>query len=248
MTIARSEAMTNVRKSCSLIVGLGFGFLASAVIPRNAWALEFSGFQWDIKDGNESLLGPGPNRFRRENVFVDATGRLHLLIRRDRNGTWSCAEVILRQPITYGTFTMLLDTPLDTFHPQSVLGFFTWSDRWPNNEMDIEIARFRGLEGGNVFFSVQPNTLDFSLSGSAWDQSEHSFVWSRGIVYFSSIPRGRGNATVKPLTSNIRVGVPRPTLTTGFRLNFWLRGGAPPRGVTTDELEVVIAAVRFKRS
>ena len=239
--------MTNFRKSWSPALGIGFGILASALLPHKAWALDFSGFQWDIKDGNDSRLGPGPNRFRKENVFVDSEGRLHLLIRRDADGVWSCSEIIMRQNIGYGQYTMLLDTPVDSFHPQSVLGFFTWSVRRPNNEMDIEIARFRGVDGPNLFFSVQPNTLDFRISGSAWDQSEHTFVWSPGVVTFESIARGRGGSNVKPITGSIRKGVPRPTATTVPRPNFWLRGGVPPQGASNGQLEVIISAVEFER-
>lgn len=239
--------MTNFRKSWSPVLGIGFGFLASALVPHNAWALDFSGFQWDIKDGNDSLLGPGPNRFRKENVFVDSEGRLHLLIRRDADGVWSCSEIIMRQNIGYGRYTMLLDTPVDSFHPQSVLGFFTWSDQGLNNEMDIEIARFRGANGPNLFFSVQPNTQDIHISGSPWAQSEHTFVWYPGVVTFSSTARGRGGATVKPMKGSIRKGVPRPTSTTVPRLNFWLRDGIAPQRVSTGQLEVIIAAVEFER-
>ncbi len=238
--------MTNIQKIWCLGLGVGFGLSAFRADPLEAKALEFSGYQWNVKDGNNSRLGPGPNRFRRENVMVDSAGRLHMFIRRDADGVWSCAEIIMRENIGYGSYTMVLDTPIDSFHAQTVLGLFTWSTRQPNNEMDIEIARFRGVDGPNLFFSVQPNVLAASISGSAWDRSEHTFVWKRGLVSFTSTPFGAGSGTISPIRRSIREGILQP-LSTNPRINYWLRGGAPPQGISARSLEVVISAVEFVR-
>jgi len=237
--------MPHTTQSWSKVFCIGFGLSVSSLGTPNALALEFSGFQWDIKDGNNSRLGPGPNRFRRENVWVDSDGRLHMLIRRDADGVWSCSEIIMRRNIGYGQYTMFLDTPVDSFHPQSVLGFFTWSDYTPSNEMDIEIARFRGATGPNLFFSVQPNTAPIFIAGSAWDRSEHTFIWSRDLVRFTSSPLGTGSANAAPVGRTMRTGIPRPTTTTFPRINFWLRSGMAPTNVSRGQLEVVIAAVEF---
>lgn len=245
--MAMSVGMPNTKQSWSKIFCVGFGLSVSSLGVTNALALEFSGFQWDIKDGNDSRLGPGPNRFRKENVWVDSDGRLHMFIRRDADGVWSCSEIILRRSIGYGRYTILLDTPVDSFHSQSVLGFFTWSDTLPYNEMDIEIARFRGSGGPNLFFSVQPNTADVLIGGSAWSRSEHTFIWSQGLVRFASVPLGSGSATIAPIRRAMRNGVPRPTATTMPRINFWLRSGTAPSNVSRGQLEVVIDAVEFEK-
>lgn len=170
-----------------------------------------------------------------------------MFIRKDPDGIWSCSEIVMRQSIGYGSYSMVLETPIDAFHPQAVLGFFTYSLRRPNNEMDIEIARFRGGTGPNLFFSVQPTTFDFNVSGAPWSRSEHTFIWSRGVVDFTSTALGPGSATIKPITGVIRRGIPRPTSSTVPRINFWLRDGVAPSGVSTGRLEVVISAVEFVR-
>lgn len=239
--------MPNVKQSSLKLFCVGFGLSVSSLGATNALALDFSGFQWDIKDGNVSRLGPGPNRFRKENISVDSSGRLHMFIRRDADGVWSCSEIIMRQSIGYGRYTMILDTPVDSLHPQSVLGFFTWSDKFPYNEMDIEIARFRGSGGPNLFFSVQPNTADILIGGSAWNRSEHTFLWSPGLVGFASTPLGSGSADITPMRRTMRSGVPRPSATTMPRINFWLRAGTAPAGVSSGVLEVVISEVEFEK-
>jgi hypothetical protein len=168
-------------------------------------------------------------------------------IRRDTDGVWSCSEIIMRQSIGYGSYTMWLDTPVDAFDPQSVLGFFTWSTRGKSNEMDIEIARFRGIDGPNLFFSVQPTTQTFDISGSAWGRSVHTFVWSRGVVNFASTPLGTGSSSIPSIKGSIRRRVPRPTPTTVPRINYWLKDGKAPISILTGQLEVIISAVEFVR-
>jgi hypothetical protein len=238
--------MTNMQKKWALVFGVGFGLSVFGIAPRDARALEFSGYSWYVKDGDDFRLGPGPNRFRKENVSVDSMGRLHMSIRRDADGVWSCAEIIMRDNIGYGSYTMVLETPIDSFHPQTVLGFFTWSPRMPHAEMDIEIARFSGIDGPNLFFSVQPNALSQRISGTPWDRSEHTFVWKRGLVNFTSTALGPGSESISPMRRSIREGILQP-LSTNPRLNYWLRGGTSPRGVSTRKLEVVISAVEFVR-
>ncbi|MRG95019.1 glycoside hydrolase family 16 protein [Polyangium spumosum] len=231
-------------KSISKALSLGFSsalLLCVLTTPGDARALEFSGYEWDLKDSGSSRVGPGPNTFEASNVSVDAQGRLHMLIRRI-GGVWTCSEIIMRESIGYGTYRMVLGTPLDNFHSQSVLGFFTWDDAAEPlyNEMDIEIAEF-GNTGNNLFHTVQPTTRSFNLGGSAWSRSEHTFVWSPGRVDFSSVPLGGGGSVV---TSRFTTGVPTPRATTFPRINFWLKDGRKPSGVRT-QLEVIIDRVEF---
>ncbi|MDI1448723.1 glycoside hydrolase family 16 protein [Polyangium sp. 6x1] len=215
--------------------------LCALTISGEARALTFSGFEWDLKDSGRNRVGPGPNVFSASNVSVDAQGRLHMLIRRI-NGVWTSSELIMRESIGFGTYRMVLATPIDNFHRQSVLGFFTWDDTDVpnNNEMDIEIAQF-GNAGQNLFHSLQPTSRAFTVGGSAWARSEHRFVWSSGAVDFSSVPLGGGGSTV---TTRLTTGVPTPANTTFPRINFWLRDGRRPSGVQT-QLEVIIERVDF---
>ncbi|MDC3955862.1 glycoside hydrolase family 16 protein [Polyangium jinanense] len=238
--MAPSEGMLVIEKA----VSTGFSsalLLCALTISPDARALTFSGFEWDLKDSGGALVGPGPNVFSASNVFVDPQGRLHMLIRRI-NGIWTSSELIMRESIGYGTYRMVLATPIDNFHQQSVLGFFTWdnTDVPANNEMDVEIARF-GNTGQNLFHSLQPSSRGYSVGGGAWARSEHTFVWSPGRVDFSSVPLGFGGSRV---TTVFTTGVPTPANTTFPRINFWLRDGRRPSGIQT-QLEVIIERVDF---
>jgi hypothetical protein len=54
--------------------------------------IEFDGYQWMVKHGDEEKQGPGPNYFSSlpENVWVDSQGQLHLKVTK-RNDRWYCA-------------------------------------------------------------------------------------------------------------------------------------------------------------
>ncbi len=226
----------------ALLTGFSSAFLLSGLtIPALAHAFSFSGYEWDLKDSGSTPVGPGPNVFSGNNVSIDSQGRLHMFIRRV-NGVWTSSELILRNAIGYGSYTMVLATPLDAFHSQAVFGFFTWStpDLPTNNEVDIEVARFSTSR--NLYHSVQPSTRSFSVGGAAWSRSQHTFVWSPGNVSFSSIPLGYVRAS--SILSRFRSGVPTPSGTTFPRLNFWLCEGRAPAGVQT-QLEVIIERVEF---
>ncbi|MDC0742112.1 glycoside hydrolase family 16 protein [Polyangium mundeleinium] len=217
--------------------------LSTLVIPVNeANAFPWSGLEWNLKDSGDAAVGPGPNVFSGDNVFVDDQNRLHMLIEdEDGDGVWRSSEIISTRAVGYGTYTMTLETPIRTFHNQAVLGFFTWSTRGRSNEMDVEIARFRGTAAGDprLVHSLQPQSSHYAVP-DLWNATFHQFVWDRSRTTFLTRPlAGAGT----PIQSSFG-SPPRPTNTTNLRINFWLRAGVAPAGATSP-LEVIIRSVSY---
>jgi hypothetical protein len=107
--------------------------------------IEFSGRTWNVKATPaapyESPVGPGPNYFSAdpEDVWVDASGNLHLTIT-PRNGRWYATEIYTTKPMGYGNYTFTLASPVDQLDKNAVLGLFTWDDTDPaysHREIDI---------------------------------------------------------------------------------------------------------------
>src|ERR1043166_192268 len=74
---------------------------SSSINNATATTIQFSGYTWNVKDG--ANLGPGPNNWSQNNVWVDASGFLHLKISKDpTTGKWNCAEVSTQQAFGYG--------------------------------------------------------------------------------------------------------------------------------------------------
>src|SRR5262249_29722144 len=133
--------------------------LVYASAPRQ---LSFSGYDWLVKQSADTRLGPGPNYFSDSplSVWVDSAGRLHLRPER-RSGRWYAAEVISVASFGYGTYRWYLDSPVDSFDPNVVLGLFTWSDdpAYNHRELDIEFARWGNASYANGQYTVQPYSV-----------------------------------------------------------------------------------------
>lgn len=127
--------------------------------------LQFSGYEWKVKSSS-GQVGPGPNYFSdsKNNVEVDARGRLHLRITQ-RDGRWYCAEVISTRSFGYGTYRFYVDTSFDKMDPRVVLGLFTWSDApdYSHREIDVEVSRWGNKNNKNGQFVVQPYTRPMNI-------------------------------------------------------------------------------------
>lgn len=213
--------------------------------------IRFSGYAWKVKSSTERV-GPGPNYFSdsKENVYVDAKGRLHLrIVNRDRR--WYCAEVISAESFGYGTYRFYIDSTIDNLDPQVVLGLFTWSDApdFNHREIDIEISRWGNAENANAQFVIQPytdpqNIVRFSIPAGL-NASTHSFEWRPDQVICQSskgahaAPKGARHIIQK---HSFKAGVPRAG-DENARMNLWIVGGLP--NANLKEMEVVIRAFEF---
>jgi hypothetical protein len=204
--------------------------------------ITFSGQEWTVK-ASPGKVGPGPNYFSgsTKNVWVDASGRLHLKITRAR-GKWWSAEVIGTRSLGHGTYRWELDSQVDRINPNAVLGLFTWSNtsEYANREIDIEFSRWgNALAPTNAQFVVQPydapGRLQTFIQSSA-TASQHGFTWLPGSIAFAS------SSGSVPSWSYVGGDIP-PAGDETPRMNLWLVGGAAP----TDgrEIEVIIRSFTF---
>ena len=231
--------------------------LASATVLRadpTVRPLSFSGYDWWVKD-SPGLVGPGPNHFSEStsNVWLDASGRLHLRIT-NRSNQWQCAEVVTQRTFGYGSYRFELDSPVDALNPNAVLGLFTWSDNaaYAHREIDIECSRWGdSSDANNAQFVVQPwdssgHLVRYAVPNGQ-DRSTHLFVWEPNQIRYQSL---RGSYAPSPAITN-RIydwaftdasAVPQ-TGDENVRINLWLVNGNPPVGNT--EVEVIIRSFEF---
>ena len=183
--------------------------LASAYVSRfNPVARQFTfcDYAWWIKN-SASLAGPGPNYFSdsTNNVWMDASGRLHLKLTH-RNNQWQCAEVISARSFGYGQYRFTVSAPVDSLDPGVVLGLFTWSNDSAYNyrEIDVELARWNNaLDPNNSQFVVQPagaGQLQRFAVPAGVTNSTFTFTWQPGRVDFQAL---RGEFTAMPTATNI---------------------------------------------
>lgn len=223
-------------------VGLGAAPAPAAKPVPGAPIVLFSGYEWTVKDSGTTKVGPGPNLFARSNVWLDAAGRLHLRVTKIR-GRWTCAQVLNTTPLGFGTYTWVVDSPVDQFDPNVVLGLFTYGSdpAYSHRELDVEYSRWgNAADSTNGQFGVQPsdtpgNRVRITVASGAVPTT-HGFTWAPDHVDFFS-----DRATPASL-HYAGANVPQPGDETA-RINVWLFRGAPP----TDgrSVEVVVRSFTF---
>lgn len=204
----------------------------------------WAGETWGIKT-SRAAVGPGPNVFAKDNVTVDAAGRLHLRIAKNAAGTWTSAEIIGPRTYGYGTYTFTLASPVHALDPNVVLGLFTWSDKAPfaHREIDIEFARWgNAADTTNAQYVVQPHAAPGHLERFAQpadSTSTHRFTWAPGRIDWASYDSAGTQIAAYTYTGD---DVP-PTGGERVRLNLWLFGGRPP--TDGQPVEVIVSSFRY---
>jgi hypothetical protein len=213
--------------------------------------LQFSGYEWKVKSRN-GRVGPGPNYFSdsKNNVEVDAKGRLHLRITQ-REGRWHCAEVISTRGFGYGTYRFYVDTSFDNMDPRVVLGLFTWSDApdYNNREIDVEVSRWGKKQNKNGQFVVQPytrpgNIVRFQIPRGL-NASTHSFAWKPDSIFCQSLKgiHGALRGTSRVIAEHaFTQGIPQAG-GENARINLWLMDGHPLVG--RKETEIIVSKFEF---
>lgn len=229
--------------------------LASAFVDRDDPSIrrfDFAGYNWWVKSST-NLVGPGPNYFSdsTNNVWLDASNRLHLRMTH-RSNAWQCAEIVSRRSFGHGHYRFTLDSPVDNFSTNVVLGLFTWSDdpAYDHREIDIECSRWSWAgDPNNSQFVVQPYYLANHLVRYAvpvgLTNSTHLFIWETNRITFQA---QRGAFSPAPASFNIisswvYTNTVPPAGDENVRLNFWLSGGRPPGD--GNEVEVIVRDFRF---
>ncbi len=211
---------------------------------------QFSSYTWGVK-ASPSPVGPGPNNFSdlESDVFVDASGRLHLKIVQ-RDGAWYGTEIVNTQSLGYGTYTFVLASPVDQLDPNVVLGLFTWDDLAPQfnyREIDIEFSRWGNAQAVNSQYVIQPYTQSMNFIRFATllqgNLTTHLFEWRKDRVRFLShqgTPVNFGSLIAAWDYTGLDNPPPGAENT---RINLWLLNGLPPSD--GKEMEVVVKSFTF---
>ena len=178
----------------------------SASSPKT---ITFSGYQWEIRTSISNRAGT-INRFDESNAWTDQAGLLHLRIA-GRPEQWTSGEVRLSRSLGYGSYRFVV-RDVSRLEPAAVVSLFTWDDKGPPREMDIEISRWGELENKNAQYVVQPyfvaaNTKRFAAPGGTLT---HWMVWEPGRVSFRTA-RGSSLKMGSDVSEHVFTsGVPSP--------------------------------------
>jgi hypothetical protein len=208
--------------------------------------LSFSGYDWNVRTiaGDRGGLN---NLYDADNAWTDASGALHLRIKK-RAGRWSCAELEISRSLGYGTYIV---TVRDTsgLEPAAVLSMNTFDDfggEQHYREWDIEMGRWGDAANkNNAQFGIQPFYIPGNLTPFAAPAGTltHSAVWQSGRAAFKTV-RGssiHGGAPVV-FEHEFTSGVPTPG-TERFLLMFYVVGSE--KSPLQHENEVVIEKFQY---
>lgn len=216
--------------------------------------INFSGRSWHVKSGTS--LGPGPNNWNPNNVWVDANGKLHLKISYNKTTSkWDCAEVWTSEKLGFGTYEWVVESKIETFDKNVVLGMFNYlTTGGGGSEIDIEFAKW-GIETLSKMgsFTVWPTKAGLKrwtsifpvTSGNTETFTKHTFNWQSKSVTFKSVDAKDnvlGSAVYKPSRYTQYI----PQIPEPLNMNLWLFEGNPGSLTTDKTVEVVISS--FKKT
>ncbi len=236
-------------KQTKYFVIIAFAFCIISIV--HAHSITWKGYTWTIK--SDIAVGPGPNDWNSNNVFVDTNGYLHLKITHNVDSKkWDCAELYTTNSLGFGTYQWQIESSIDKFDHWVVLGLFPYGPPAlgpdGSNEIDIEYSRWGNASGTNGWWTIYPDSgktigqksYDFSLEGT---HTTSRFKWNdKAIKYwllggFQPVER-----TVNVINSwnyaptNFSKQIPQKAMP--LHMNLWLfRGHAPANG---QPVEVII--------
>jgi hypothetical protein len=238
------------------VARIAAGALAACLaLPGTAEArtLRFSGYEWQVKEGDG--IGPGPCNWSSSNAWVDSAGYLHLKLTR-RAGKWYSAEVETLKRLGFGKYQFQVIGPIDKLDKNVVLGIFNYPtpDVGPDttHEIDVELAKWGNASSPNLNFTVWPaqprlspngRTHRLSLNGT---YTTHRFTWRRASVLFQSLYGHRNDDRNEIVRWNF---APRDTASyisqkaMPVHFNLWLFQGRPPSD--GKEVEIVIKSFSY---
>ncbi len=165
-------------------------------LVRGERTIQFSGYEWIVRDHGSDLSGPGPNLWDGSNVWVDESGDLHLKLTHTEDG-WHSAEVTMTQRLGFGRYQFQVIGPIDQLDPNVVLGLFNYptEEVGPDgtNEIDIEFAHWGNPAAPIGNFTVWPvqdgitntsNSFPVELNGTYTTQR---FIWESQQIFFQSL-------------------------------------------------------------
>ena len=238
-----------------LLITCSFVVAHSLAQPQD---INFSGYQWRVKDSGSQRWGPGPNHFSPDtrNVWVDSQGRLHVAITR-RDGKWYCGEVISHRSFGFGRYEWRVGeiSPPGELDANVVLGLFTWSDRpeYTHREIDVEVARWGQPNlKSNSQYVVQPwqpagHVQRFTTPTVA--NVTHSFTWQPDRVdsmstWVNSTTSQQENFTWSFVNGSASTFIVPQPFDENARMNLWLfRPNDGP--LSNASVEIVLDSFSF---
>ncbi len=147
----------------------------------------FSGYEWFVRD-SDYPIGPGPNLWSSENVWINLQGRLHLRIKRI-NEIWYYSEVYTVKVLGHGAYIYVLDGSYNLLDEDIVLGLFAYKDDF--HEVDVEIARWGNSREDNLWYTVQLYLHTRGVNQMSYRMEKeflaiHVIIWARSFVQFRS--------------------------------------------------------------
>src|SRR5437660_6108132 len=152
-------------------------------------SLKFSGYDWGVRMIANDKAGTN-NLFDAENAWTDASGALHMQIKK-KSGRWSCAEIFLNRSLGYGTYVV---TVRDTSHLEpaavfSMITFEEWGGDQNYREMDVEISRWGDAANkNNAQYVIQPFYIPGNVSAFNVPSGTltHLLRWESGRATFKT--------------------------------------------------------------
>lgn len=202
--------------------------------------IDFSGYNWIVRDTYDRKMGPGPNLFSNseKNVWVDEKGKLHLKIVK-RKGEWYCSEVTLDKKVGYGKYIFYINSSLSSLDENIVAGLFTYLN--DHQEIDIEFSRWSVPDNENSQYVVQPhdfpdNQHRFNLNDSTRN-TVHSFEWLENKITFES--SFKDHSAEQHVQQWVYKGSHIPKQSNErLKINLWLYKGKSPQQSGSHELVV----------
>jgi len=233
------------------VIGLANPGVAHAVTGPFQW----KGHTWQPTTGAMAGVVPGDP----SNVFVDASGFLHLSIT-TTGGGWTAAEVFTTDSLGFGTYQWQIAGPIDRMDHTVVLGLYPYGPQAGigadgTNEIDTEFS-FWNDEAPNVNadWTVYPPTTagtvwedDFSFSLSGGSSTTARMTWGptsvvgtlmSGFQAIGSTSQVLMTQTYSPASPE--QDIPQQPLPLG--MNLWCYKAVPSSG---QNVEVVIQDFQF---
>jgi hypothetical protein len=212
----------------------------------------FSGMKWKVRN-TLTRQGPGPNYFDERSAWVDEKGFLHLYLHKDStSGKWLCAEITSEEEFQYGTYSFLVEGPIDKLDKNIVLGLFNYSGHDGYDEIDIEFARWGNTKYPNLNYTVWPAEAPFKNNSFVKEYSQKNdlsiqeFTWKKGSVIFSAFDGDSKSKNDLAATYNcISPPASISDLEMPVHINLWLFDGSPP--LDNKPVEIIIRNFNFQK-
>lgn len=219
-------------------------------MPQKNAPLRWSGYDWTVKSGDK--LGPGPNRWKSENVRLDAQGRLHLTVGQDASG-WACGEIACTRRFHFGLYEFHTVFPLERLDPNLVVGLFNYPPREvgpdQTNEIDIEWSRWGDPKFPAGNFTLWPGKVGAKSVSHTFEpppgivEATHRFWWLPDRIVWQCL---RGHVRQQEQKGEFARWEFKPTADSGLipqqplplLINFWLMRGRPPQN-NSEETVIV---------